>query len=63
MTISYNTNGLTKKFCILAIFDRRYAEWKEACDDAWGRIFGFIEGKKGGVKKIIGWSFRIDLLG
>ncbi len=29
-----------------SFFDRRYAEWKEACDDAWRRIFGFIEGEK-----------------
>ncbi|MBI3243134.1 MAG: dienelactone hydrolase family protein [Chloroflexi bacterium] len=28
-----------------SFFDRRYAEWKEACDDAWGKIFGFIEGQ------------------
>lgn len=26
-----------------SFFDRRYAEWKEACDDAWARIFRFIE--------------------
>jgi len=26
-----------------SFFDRRYAEWKEACDDAWGKIFKFIE--------------------
>jgi carboxymethylenebutenolidase len=29
-----------------SFFDRRYAEWKDACDDAWRRIFGFIEGHK-----------------
>ncbi len=29
-----------------SFFDRRYAEWKEACDDAWGRIFEFIEANK-----------------
>ena len=29
-----------------SFFDRRYAEWKEACDDAWGRIFKFIEAHK-----------------
>ena len=29
-----------------SFFDRRYAEWKEACDDAWGKIFGFIEGQR-----------------
>lgn len=26
-----------------SFFDRRYSEWKSACDDAWGRIFKFIE--------------------
>ncbi len=26
-----------------SFFDRRYAEWKDACDDAWTRIFKFIE--------------------
>jgi carboxymethylenebutenolidase len=30
-----------------SFFDRRYAEWKEACDDAWTRIFGFIDAHKG----------------
>jgi carboxymethylenebutenolidase len=29
-----------------SFFDRSYAQWKEACDDAWRRIFGFIEGEK-----------------
>ena len=26
-----------------SFFDRSYAEWKEACDDAWRRMLGFIE--------------------
>jgi len=26
-----------------SFFDRRYAEWKDACDDAWSKIFKFIE--------------------
>ena len=26
-----------------SFFDRRYAEWKDACDDAWTKIFKFIE--------------------
>ena len=30
-----------------SFFDRSYAQWKDACDDAWRRMFGFIEeGKK-----------------
>jgi carboxymethylenebutenolidase len=29
-----------------SFFDRRYAEWKEACDDAWTKIFRFIEAHK-----------------
>ena len=29
-----------------SFFDRRYAEWKEACDDAWARIFKFVEEHK-----------------
>lgn len=29
-----------------SFFDRRYAEWKEACDDSWKRIFEFIEANK-----------------
>lgn len=29
-----------------SFFDRRYAEWKEACDDAWSRVFKFIEEHK-----------------
>ncbi len=27
-----------------SFFDRRHAEWKAACDDAWSRIFKFIDG-------------------
>jgi carboxymethylenebutenolidase len=26
-----------------SFFDRRFDDWKEACDDAWKRIFEFIE--------------------
>ena len=26
-----------------SFFDRSYAQWKEACDDAWRRIFEFVE--------------------
>lgn len=29
-----------------SFFDRRYAEWKEACDDSWKRIFEFVDGNK-----------------
>ncbi len=29
-----------------SFFDRRFAEWKDACDDAWSRIFKFIETHK-----------------
>ena len=29
-----------------SFFDRRYAEWKAACDDAWSKIFQFIETHK-----------------
>ncbi len=29
-----------------SFFDRMYAQWKEACDDAWKRIFEFVEGYK-----------------
>jgi len=29
-----------------SFFDRRYAAWKDACDDAWARIFQFIETHK-----------------
>jgi len=29
-----------------SFFDRRYAEWKDACDDAWSRIFKFVEAHK-----------------
>jgi len=29
-----------------SFFDRTYAQWKEACDDAWRRIFEFVEGEK-----------------
>ena len=29
-----------------SFFDRRYAEWKDACDDAWSKIFQFIETHK-----------------
>lgn len=25
-----------------SFFDRRFAEWKEACDDSWRRVLGFI---------------------
>jgi carboxymethylenebutenolidase len=29
-----------------SFFDRRFAEWKNECDDAWKRIFEFVEGNK-----------------
>lgn len=29
-----------------SFFDRTFAQWKEACDDAWRRIFAFVEGNK-----------------
>jgi len=29
-----------------SFFDRRYAEWRIACDDAWSKIFQFIETHK-----------------
>lgn len=29
-----------------SFFDRSYAQWKEQCDDAWKRMFAFVEGHK-----------------
>jgi carboxymethylenebutenolidase len=26
-----------------SFFDRNFAEWKDACDDAWRRILGFVK--------------------
>lgn len=33
-----------------SFFDRGFAEWKEACDDAWRRMLDFVERHSAGVK-------------